>query len=359
VNRVRRAALALALAVVGLGALSGGGCRPAREVPPDPGVSYPADLPEPTGTDEPLDRRAYAPVPSGYAVTGIAFVDADQGYALFQRCDQPHACKAVLAVTLDGGNSWLTRDLPFTPREKVSMALGRGDVLLLHAEPLGWFVTKDTGRTFEQRPSVPTPVEGNLVGPQFVHRTPQVLEVSAGGTPTALPADPPVGDIKAVQLGGDGRLWAAGRTRPNEVAVAVSTDRGRTWRVSGTMARTEATPQLAVSPNGADVWLVGNGYGYRLAGPAHWEPVAAMSNVAEVTSAVALGDGVLLLAGPRGAATVTAASWVPDAPPEVGSLRDLGRGVIQGNVRNQVGTVWLCRCRGTSREWVRITPLAP
>ncbi len=357
-------------AMLAVAALIGSGCRPREDAQPE--QSYPAVAPLPSGPDDPLDRRAIAPVPAGYPITDLEFVDADEGYGLFQRCDQPRACQVALAVTLDGGNSWLVRALPFTPQNRVALRVGPGHLLLLRAEPTGWFVSRDYGRSFEQRPLQPPPLEVNLTGPKFVHRCPvsnpactaprPIIEIGPDGTETVLRAMPPVGDVVSLQLGGNGRLWAAG-TQGADVLVAVSADAGRSWTPAGviTLGRTLATPpMLAVSDSGADVWLAGDGYGYRRAPDGHWTPVPAMKDATDLKSALALGDNVLLLAGTRGASTVTRDAWVPDAPPEVSTVRDLGDGVIQGYVvSGSADTVWLCRCHGTSRQWIRVAVSTP
>jgi hypothetical protein len=365
-------------AVAAAVALSAASCGPVRPRPAPSEASYPAVPPPRTGPDNPLDRRATAPVPAGLAVSAVEFADADEGYALFQRCDQPHACQAALAVTLDGGGSWLNRPLPFTPQDRVQLMLGRGNLLILKAEPLGWYLSRDTGGTFEHRPLTPQPAETDLAGPRFVVRCPApdgcaeppVYEIGADGKATMLPTRPPVGAILSVQLGGDGRLWAAGQyTQKNtaggvdELRVVVSTDKGHRWATAGTIRSSSGsrpeTPLLAVSADGADVWLAGSGYGYRRQPDGRWVEVPAMKDATDVRSAIALGGGVLLLAGLRGASTVTGAKVVPDAPPEVFSVRAVDAGIVQGYLRHQTDTVWLCQCKGGDREWIRVAVGAP
>jgi hypothetical protein len=372
VIRVRRAALAVVASGVAVIALSGGACQPRQQTQPEPQVSFAPELPLRSRGDDPLDRRAYAPVPSGLSVVGVAFVDADQGYALFQRCAQGQSCQAALALTLDGGNSWVSRKLPFTPDGPVAMHLGRGDVLVLRADPLGWFVSRDSGRTFEQRPMSPSPPEINLAGGQFAYRcpgdasacpSPRVLEIGADGREQPLPTSPPVTD-PVVAEGGDERIWAAGSVggAANQLAVVVSADRGKSWSAAGTVRRQQEVAgevTLAVSGSGTDVWVVGGGYGARRTSEGSWVDLSAVREIDGLRASVALGDGVLLLAGNRGTSTVSADKWVPNAPPEVFDLRDLGNGVVQGYVRGQIDSVWLCRCTSGAQEWIRVSVSAP
>jgi hypothetical protein len=371
--RLRRAAIVVVASGVALATLSGGGCQPPQQAQPDPLASYTPGLPESSRSDDPLDRRAYAPVPSGLSVAGLEFVDADKGYALLQRCQQGQACEAALALTLDGGNSWLARKLPFTPSGPLKMYLGRGDVLVLRAEGLGWFVARDSGRDFEQRPTDPTPPEVNLAGARFARRCPSgasacpdpaVLEIGADGTAKALPTSPPVAD-PLVAEGGDRRIWAAGTVgagTANQLAVVTSADRGKTWSPAGVVRREGGIAgdvTLAVSPSGADVWVAGGGYGARRASDGSWVDLSAVRDIDGVRASVALDNGVLLLAGNRGTSTVSADKWIPNAPPEGFNLRDLGNGVVQGYVRSQTDTVWLCRCKSGAQEWIRVSVSAP
>jgi hypothetical protein len=381
VVRRRRATAAFCAAALAVVALLGSACKPTGSAGPDaadsaavPEGQRPSEAPAPVGPDNPLDRHATAPVPAGFAVTDLEFVDADDGFALFQRCDQPRACRVALAVTLDGGNSWIERTLPFTPQSRVALRVGPGNLLLLRAEPIGWFVSRDFGRTFEQRPLQPPPLEVHLTGSRYVHRCPSsdpacppprpVLAIGGDGVEAVRTAFPPVGDLTGLQADGDGaELWAVGR-QAGTVLLAVSADQGRSWTPAGAIplgaAAQSDPPILAVSASGADVWLAGNGYGFRRAADGRWSPVPAMKDATDLRSAVALGNEVLLLAGTRGASTVTGDSWVPDAPPEVAALRDLGGGVVQGYlVSGSADTVWLCRCDSPDRQWIRVAVMAP
>ena len=198
--RLRRAATVVVASGVAIVALSGGGCQPPQEARPDPLASYTPDLPQPSRSEDPLDRRAYAPVPTGLSVAGLEFADADKGYVLFQRCATGRACEAALALTLDGGNSWLARKLPFTPSGPLTMYLGRGDVLVLRADGLGWFVSRDSGRSFEQRPADPTPPEANLAGARFARRCPNGATTCPNPSVLEIGPDGVNGRLRASQL---------------------------------------------------------------------------------------------------------------------------------------------------------------
>jgi hypothetical protein len=258
------------------------------------------------------------------------------------------------------------------------MYVGRGKVLALNDDVRGWFISRDSGRTFEQRPLQPPAKERNLAGPQYVLRCPgdaescgskPIVEIAADGTEKPLPSQPPFGDVSEVAASGDGRLWAlhqaADKASANPayvLTVAISTNNGQTWTIDGTVrvplqAAEEA--KLAASPDGADVWLIGTQYRVKRPADGHWPAdVPRQQGVGKITGAVALGGGVLLVASDHGAATITSDRWVPDGPPEVISLHDLGGGLVQGYT-NQASVVWLCRCKGVNREWIRIAVSAP
>ena len=79
-------------------------------------------------------------MPKGTSPRAVEFADADTGYALFSTCVSGLACQVGLVITLDGGQSWVARKVPFDDATEVEMRLGRGNVLLLRTVPGGWYV---------------------------------------------------------------------------------------------------------------------------------------------------------------------------------------------------------------------------
>jgi hypothetical protein len=383
--RGRRGALAVALAAVLLATLSAGSCAPNKsaepETAPTDDVSYEDVPPTANGSEDPHDRQNVVPVPKGTSPRGVEFADPNTGYALFTSCVAGQACQVGLVLTLDGGSSWVERKLPFADAIDVDMHLGRGNVLIIKAAPAGYFVSKDTGRTFEKRPLTPAPVELNLADPQF---SVGCQDTSASGCPDVqpwivgddaarhpLPARP-AGANKYLGLtaSANGTLWltaqpAGGAATPaagTTINVWSSTDKGRSWQAQGTAHATEpnAVVKPVVSPDGADVWLVGPRFAARRqpgtagAGSA-WQEATAMREVAELFSAEVLPGGAVLIASSQGV-------WVLDQQQRtrdpgarlIFRLRRLDDTTILGYPAQQSGEIWLCAVKSKACEWSHV-----
>jgi hypothetical protein len=365
-------------ALTALATMTASSCQPA-EPAAEPGdvISYPAELPTPEGPEDPFNRWAVAPVPAGLTVKAVEFPDADRGYALFERCATNEPCQVALAVSLDGGLSWLSRKLPFDNAVQTMMAVGRGNVLLLRAQPHGWYISRDSGRTFQPRPLDPPPVELALAGPQFVYRCadgstscaqPVVMEIMADGTGKAVPAPAPIpADARDVQLvlGGDGRLWmayAATRNAAKVVTLAVGTNRGSSWSEVGAAAfntPTNAGPFLAVSSDGAGVWLLAGGAGFRVGDTGALEDVSGIRGLPQITSAVAISkDRAVVSTDNNGSWYLRPTTTQRGAPRDMNLVKPLGGGVMFGYTSN-AGERYLCQSTVEPVRWAKITVTAP
>jgi hypothetical protein len=383
--RRRRRALAVALAAALLATLSAGSCTPNKsaeqeQAAPTDDVSY-EDVPAPNGSDDPHDRQNVVPVPKGTSPRGVEFADPNTGYALFTSCVAGQPCQVGLVLTLDGGGSWVERQLPFTDALDVDMHLGRGNVLVIKAAPAGYFVSKDTGRTFDKRPLTPPPVELNLADPQY---SVGCQDIAASGCPDAQPwiiADDgarqplpsrPSGSFKYLGLtaSANGTLWltaqpTGGAATPapgTTINVWSSADKGRTWQAQGTAHSTDqnVTVKPVVSPSGDDVWLVGAHFAARrqpgtTGASSSWQEATGMREVTELFSAEVLPGGAVLIASSQGV-------WVLDQQQrtrdqgarQIFRLRRLDETTILGYPAQQSGEVWLCTVKTKSCDWSHV-----
>lgn len=380
---VKRRALAAALAAALTMTLTAGSCMPGKEPAeePAPDVSYQEELPPaPAGSEDPRNRQSVVQVPKGTSPRAVEFADADTGYALFSTCVSGLACQVGLVITLDGGQSWVARKVPFDDATEVEMRLGRGNVLLLRTVPGGWFVSRDTGHTFQQHPLIPAPPEVNLTEPRFSVgcldgtvdcAARQPMEITDDGKRAALPGRP-AGDHRFTSLvaQADGKLWLTAQavetsnTAAPMIAVSVwsSVDHGRTWRAEG-MTRVPqqsgVEPHVVVAPDGSDVWLAANQYAARRSATGAWVEASAMREVAEVYSAEVLPGGILLVASGQGVWTVDGDRRNRDQSGRlVFRLRRLSDTAILGYPAQQSGEVWLCAVKDKNCDWSRVAVAA-
>ncbi|GAB3866803.1 hypothetical protein GCM10027610_119710 [Dactylosporangium cerinum] len=379
---VKRAVLAAALAAVLTMTLTAGSCTPDKEPVEDPApdVSYQEEAPAPVGSEDPRNRQSVVQVPKGTSPRGVEFADADTGYALFSTCVSGLACQVGLVVTLDGGQSWVTRKVPFDDATEVEMRLGRGDVLLLRTVPGGWYVSRDTGRTFKQYPLIPAPAEVNLTEPRYSVgcldgtvdcAARQPIEVTDDGKRVALPSHP-AGNQRFTSLvaQADGKLWLTAQAVETSTTVAPmitvsvwsSSDHGRTWRAEGAARLPQQSgvePHVVVAPDGSDVWLAGNQFAARRSAAGTWVEADAMREIAEVYSAEVLPGGTLLVASGQGVWTVDSVKRIRDQGGRlVFRLRRLSETAILGYPGQQSGEVWLCEVRDKICEWSRVAVAA-
>ena len=380
---VRRRPLAAVLAVALTLTLTAGSCTPGDEPVEDPApdVSYQEDpQPAPAGSEDPRNRQSIVQVPKGTSPRGVEFADADTGYALFSSCISGLACQVGLVITLDGGQSWVARKVPFDDATEVEMRLGRGNVLLLRTVPGGWYVSRDTGLTFQQHPLIPAPPELNLTEPRFSVGcldgtvdcpARQLVEITDDGKRAALPGRP-AGEHRFTSLvaQADGKLWLTAQAVETSataapmltVSVWSSADHGRSWRAEGSARLPQQSgvePHVVVAPDGSDVWLVGNQFAARRTAAGAWVEASAMREVAEVYSAEVLPGGLLLVASGQGVWTVGSDRRSRDQGGRlVFRLRRLSGTVILGYPGQQSGEVWLCEVKDKNCEWSRVAVAA-
>jgi hypothetical protein len=379
---VKRRPLAAALAITLTMTLTAGSCQPGEEPAPEPtsDVSYQEEPPVPVGTEDPRNRQSVVQVPKGTSPRAVEFADADTGYALFSSCVSGLACQVGLVISLDGGQSWVPRKVPFDDATEVEMRLGRGNVLLLRTVPGGWYVSKDTGHTFKQYPLIPAPPELNLTEPRFSVgcldgtvdcAARQPMEVTDDGKRVPLPSQP-AGNHRFTSLvaQADGKLWLTAQavetsgTAPPVIAVSIwsSADHGRTWRAEGVARLPQHSgvePHVAVAPDGSDVWLAANQYAARRNPAGAWVEATAMREVAEVYSAEVLPGGLLLIASGQGVWTVDGDRRTRDQGGRlVFRLRRLSATTILGYPAQASGEVWLCEVKDKICEWSRVAVAA-
>ncbi|MFB9408768.1 hypothetical protein [Dactylosporangium matsuzakiense] len=379
----RRRAAVLALAAVLLATLSAGSCAPhntpAPAQTPDDDVSY-EEVPTGNPNENPRERLNVVPVPKGTSPRGVEFSDAGTGYALFSSCVAGGACQVGLVITLDGGYSWVNRKLPFDDAIDVDMRLGRGNVLIIKAAPDGYFISRDTGRTFERRPLTPPPVELNLADQQY---SVGCQDTAATGCPDAQPwivgddgsrgplPSRPSGQIEWTGLtaAANGTLWLAGRVKNGAspatgatVGVWSSTDKGRTWKAQGTAQAPPAAAVIrpVVTPDNSDVWLVGPQYAAEAAfnrdgAVIAWTEASSMREVAQVFNAEVLPNRRLLVASGQGVWVVDSGQRVRDTGARlIFRLRRLDATTILGYPAQQSGDVWLCTIDLNGCDWAHV-----
>jgi photosystem II stability/assembly factor-like uncharacterized protein len=383
-----------------LGACATGGSEGGTAASPRPAVSSSPALSTVTEI-----RRASLSVPAGMAVHLVEFASATTGYALLLS-DSPVTTavgldkaeyRAALFATTDGGRTWVERSHPHPVGRDQNMFVGGGDTVLLSVWPNDWYVSADAGRTFRlDRRTTPGDAPPEYVEAFADPQSPYRLECGTGGClvvarradgrTAAVAAQPRLGtgEVNDLRVDGDGRVWVLGLDRNRSPAVAMSPDGGRTWHRRTPPAQPGASGydimRFVASHDGAELWLMGSrppgqvigGAGrslrlrkesglpdmWRLDGDAWVSKGLGTSrppNSTQLTgtSVVALGGGVVLVAGGRTPWLVND-EWSPVALPLpvafVGGLQD-------GSVHAMVdpGTWFLGTWDGRVFNWVQVT----
>lgn len=301
-------------------------------------------------------RHAAVPVPAGYSLRMLTFVDASHGFALYTRCDD--RCAAILLATVDGGLRWAERRHPKPYADDQQMIVGDGGTILLLAEPDGWYRSTDDGRTFV---SVPPAAYPALFGRYGLEGGNQVVEY-ADDQRWLLPRRLPLtGEALGIEETARGGLWVVALERGRPV-LAYSPDGGRTWRreeVPGRVGWLE-TAWLEVSPDRTNLWLLGQPSSagwpliWRFDG-ARWREQPVANHPGSLQDVVAVGFGVLLVSRAGGGGLVDGRGYRESSWPLAGSylrvLRDgtlMAAGSADGGVALGIGT-------GLNRRWIRVT----
>ncbi|NES14478.1 MULTISPECIES: hypothetical protein [Micromonospora] len=349
-----------------LPALAGCSIGDVRRPPPDrasasarPVASTPAPRPV-ADVDE--VRHVVVAVTERYDPPHVEFVDAERAYALFATCDgRPpgRECPALLFASRDGGRSWRALPHPRPVAENQQLYAPNG-LLVLGAEPFGWYASTDGGVTFTHHPGVAPPP--GLTGPDGHF---QVTDEGGGRVArwdgrrlTPLPAQPGLPRVQDVAEAGD-LLVAAGADDAGRPYAAVSADQGRSWQRTAVPAPDGEVGVLRPvrAPDG-EPWLVGErpdrtGFPALWRWRGQWEPVRADGHPERIGSAVPAGAGRVAVTGPDGAGVVVdgryeRVSWPIGPEHHLSLLRDgtlLARGPDE--IVLNVGPVG-------NRRWVRV-----
>ncbi|MEU2612368.1 hypothetical protein ABZ570_12415 [Micromonospora sp. NPDC007271] len=335
-----------------------------RRSPPNPASASPGPVATAPAAPPVADvhevRLVRVAVPDRYDPPFIEFVDAEQAYALFATCDgRPPGrdCPARLFATRDGGRSWQPLPHPRPVAENQQLHAPQG-LLVLAAEPFGWYASTDGGVTFTHHPGVAPPPVVVGAGGRF-----QVAEKSGkvarwdGRRLRPLPVQPDLPALNTVREAGD-LLVAAGASGGRPYA-AVSTDQGRTWQRSPVPTPDGEVEVLRVvsAPDG-EVWLIGErpdrtGFPALWAYRGNWQQVRADRHPEKASSVAPVGAGRVAVTGPDGVGVVVdgryeRVSW-PLGPEHYLQLLDDGTlvGRAPDEVILAVGPVG-------ARRWIRV-----
>jgi hypothetical protein len=339
--------------------------RPAPVRPPSPPAASASTRP---GIAE--VRRVQVPVPIGFANRVLTFVDSSRGYAFYTRCGDDGqtpdpTCEASLLATVDGGRSWVVRRLPQPFATNHQLIAGETGVLLLLAEPYGWYVSTDGGVSFRRiGTGTDPPAEYYLLSGRFQlwrqERGPSRLVDYLDGHARAVPAQPAVvRSATDVKYDESGQLWVTG-LEGGRAYVALSLDEGRTWRrreVPGPSGGL-VSAWLELSPGAGDVWLLGQPDPTAfprlwLLNGANWVEQPALGAPPRMRSVAAVGNGVIAVSTPDGGGLVSHQGYAAsDWPLTNGYLRTLSDGTLLS--KPDYGEIFLGAGHGTYRRWVQV-----
>jgi hypothetical protein len=315
-------------------------------------------------------RRAVVPVPKSFTLQTLTFADSTRGYALYARCGEDAKakpiCEASLIATVDGGRTWSVRRHPRPTATSQQMVVNANGAVVLLAEPYGWFLSRDGGRTFRHTGPPGSPPQDYLAEPgrfqiwESQTEPDRVVEY-VNGRRRDLPSQPPIPNgPQSVKYDESGRLWAAGLTDGGGLVVAFSPDHGQTWRrqeVPGQAGRFTWV-WLEMSADAGDVWLLAQhgeeGFPqlWRFDG-AGWVRRPVSGPPQRVQSVAPLGSGALAVTLLDGAGVVDYRYRPTDWPLAGAHLQVLSDGTLMAD-RALPGEVLLGLGHGTSRLWVQV-----
>jgi hypothetical protein len=334
----RRRATYIAVAVAVVAVIGVVGFR-ARQEPTE--VTEPSDARDAASTSAPPPRpggvsevrQARAPLPAGLTIRAMAFADVSTGYALYEG-----PTGSAIAVTFDGGFSWVTRTGPAVTNGKLTVT--DADTLVISTDK-DHYVSRDTGRTYTQASALPAD-----------------LNPAALSQPATAPPVGPTGDVRR---GADGRFWAVSTANGGVARTAVSDADGRTWTRLPDVAAPHPLLTFALSRNGGEVWLYGGFEGpearaWHLAG-GQWYEAGALRGLVDLTSAIVIDSGMLMIAragaGPVALVGDGSRLIAPAGPDRVRRLALLPDGTVQGWGGSPSAT-YLGTFRGMSGAWVLV-----
>lgn len=382
-RRLRRALFAgvLALLVGGpAGAVAVAGRHDGRPSPlPVPIVQTarpPSASPSPEAI-HPVERSVTLPgvdIPTKHVYP----LDARHAWVYYESCpEDPGGCRYALGSTSDGGVTWQRANLPDLAVDKQTVVglfpvdARTASLYVLHKR---FWLTTDGGATFTSYPdsSPPPQAQRAITYPSSGYRLlcpgavgfedgasgvecdrEQVVRIGSGPVPNQ-PTLP--GRLDWVFQAADGRIWLTS-VDGDVTRVALSTDDTRTWTDLGSVP---GTPQLSVSPDGADVWLVVNhvpripAAAWRLTGTRF----VAQAGIPYDFSGVAAGGG--MLAGVTGdpGKVGSAGLWYGGAFHPIPGLMASWLGVLpDGSLTcgQPDGSTLVGAGTGTARDWYRLS----
>ncbi|MEV4536783.1 hypothetical protein AB0J82_23660 [Asanoa sp. NPDC049518] len=334
-----------------------------RRKPPPPPTAAP-----PPATEAAFEtRRGSIPVPPGYRLRSVEFVDQALGYALFARCGSTtnppgpeDNCSAALVRTEDGGRTWHQVYLP-RPEGRDHQLYADRARLVLYVEPDGYYVSFDRGATYEYAAGdddVVRPIFGEYQACCDSDAKQLVVWFGADGKPSPTKAQPKLPNVRAVASAVHA-LFAVGIDDNGRPISAVSNDQGATWRqvpVAGASERL-VSARIAVDRSGTYAWLIGQTD--LVSWPSlwyfddtGWRPMGATGHPDDFTSGVVLEDASLAVtAGGRVGLVSGGAFQHVDWP--IGScyLRMLPEGTLFC-ARDAVN--WLGVDDHGERKWIRV-----
>jgi hypothetical protein len=354
----RAVASGLAMAALA-GCAALGGIRRSPPSPPAPTVSA-------TAFEQ---RIAAAPVPSEYRRATVEFSDAQHGAALYVHCSAPTGghdeCLADLVVTKDGGRSWQGAGHPEPAAENHQLYVGRDGTIVLLAEPRGWYVSRDFGRTFRAEPYGRLPVAyRTLEGPYEIccdSDAVPMLRRFVGERPVPVATRPPIpGVLVAVAYRPTWDLWVASLDAGRPY-TAYSKDQGRTWTAVPVSEPDGGLRSLRLqsSTDQLDLWLVGDRD--RTTFPAvwwlgarGWERPTLSDSPPTYAATAAVGGGALAVTGPAGTGLLTrGGQYVVTDWPAGDWLRTLADGTLLVTDGGR-GKIWLGVGSRAEPRWVEL-----
>lgn len=342
--------------------------------------STPGPVVSPAAAGAPVDRAVTLPGAAG-RLAQLRFVDARQGWALFDTCDPqgpaPTDCRRSLGRTVDGGSTWQPVALPGVPSHGSAYLRPIDERTLLLEVGERLLVSTDGGANFTNHPADDPPVSvrrlrGTASGftvecpPGAPPASEPGLEcdrmrlVRVGGS---VPRQPPLtlATTSAIQLveGRDGRLWMA-VTENGRTTVAVTGDGAGAWRK---LPAIEGHGFVMVPPDGTDVWLARpeSGSVWQLVDNRWQRRPDLPGDAGEVAAA---GGGMLAVVNDQG----DGGWWLdgrhgywPELRGSLSSTRDgIGHAAVEvladGTLVFSKGATWLAGVgTGTTRTWTRFS----
>lgn len=351
-------------------------------------------------------RTARISTPQGMYPQTVEFSDAIHGYVQYVTREPVSGAgsadpndlryRAALFATADGGQTWTSLRHPRPVSNNPQLYVVDARTFMIYAEPYGWYVTADGGRTYRHDPPDPTsqylPPEyeriwQNPAGPFTLDCADEpcaVSRIEAAGAVTRLPRQPTMtAPVRALATAG-GLLWVAGTDADRRPQVQVSADQGNTWRSVALPAQPAYGErgldwvEVRTSSDSADVWLVGYPGDGGTAGaaaplaalkvvgmPVVWraqgDAMVAKGVIARPTpgqnpalyTAAAIGGGMLAVSGP-GCLCLVDDAWISVPTPQpIEFIRTLADGTIYGSaITNK--TVYLGTRTGREVAWVEV-----